>query len=531
MMVNWNFLIDEAAIASVLPDEYGCFRRPIAGALAVFLEGLPAAHQSAILAEQASLPPTASASKRLATLARICPALHKLGQILARDRRLSAELRQHLQELESLPPSISLETIQDILAQEVGPLERLGVALTPPALAEASVAVVIPFRYDCGPDPAGARHGVFKILKPGIAERLEQELELFERVGWYLDERCDDFGIPHLDYRDAFEQVRDKLQHEYRLDLEQRHLVQARAIYEGEHRVQIPALLDPCTPRVTAMERVWGGKVTERHLDSAVESHRVARLVVEAMIARPIFGKADLALFHGDPHAGNLFLTPDSRLAILDWSLVGTLGERERIALVQITLAALTLDSERLSMLLDGLSEQPVYQPGLEVVIHARLELIRQGQFPGFTWLMGLLEDAVARARLRVGADLLLFRKALHTLDGVLADIHEGDSWIDQVLLSEFFGHLAIEWPGRWLAPPNSRAFSTRLSNSDLVQFVLRSPLAVARFWNQESGVRNQETGLLIPDCSHDCPPFRSFQAPAVPWSGTCSSTPRLMTR
>ena len=32
------------------------------------------------------------------------------------------------------------------------------------------------------------------------------------------------------------------------------------------------------------------------------------------------------AMFHGDPHAGNLFLTDDNRLAILDWSLVGSLG-------------------------------------------------------------------------------------------------------------------------------------------------------------------------------------------------------------
>src|SRR4051812_23420756 len=93
-MVVWNFLIDEDAFASVLPDEYAGFRRPIRGALTVFLEGLPAAHQAAVLAEQAALPPTATASERMFVLARSCPALHKLGQVLARDRRLSPELRR-----------------------------------------------------------------------------------------------------------------------------------------------------------------------------------------------------------------------------------------------------------------------------------------------------------------------------------------------------------------------------------------------------------------------------------------------------
>src|SRR5690348_2596533 len=145
-MLDWAFLIDESALAAVLPDEYARFRRPLSGALAVFLAGLPPARQAAILAEQAALPAAAGAAERLALLARGCPTLHKLGQVLARDRRLAAELRRHLQELESLPPSVPLETIQDTLVRELGPLGRLGVTLEPPALAEASVAVVVPFR-------------------------------------------------------------------------------------------------------------------------------------------------------------------------------------------------------------------------------------------------------------------------------------------------------------------------------------------------------------------------------------------------
>jgi hypothetical protein len=52
-MQSRNDLIEESAIASVLPGEYARFRDPIRGALLVFLEGLPSAHQSAILADQA----------------------------------------------------------------------------------------------------------------------------------------------------------------------------------------------------------------------------------------------------------------------------------------------------------------------------------------------------------------------------------------------------------------------------------------------------------------------------------------------
>jgi ubiquinone biosynthesis protein len=488
-MTNWDFLIDPTAVATVLPEEYAHFRLPIAGALAVFLENLSETDQAAVLADQAALPPTSGAVQRLGALARSCPSLHKLGQVLARDRRLSPELRKQFQELESLPPSIPIETIRSMLTQELGPLDRLGVTLMPPALAEASVAVVVGFREQRGAREGGNREGVFKILKPGIEDRLEQELELFERVGSYLDQRCDDFRIPHLDYREAFEKVRELLRFETRLDLEQRNLVQARVCYAREPRVLIPELFEHCTRRVTAMERVTGVKVTDHALGSGSESNRFARLVIQALIARPVFSKTATALFHGDPHAGNLFLATDGRLAVLDWSLAGFLGERERVALVQLILGALTLDAERMVATLSGLDErQRLKQASLREIVRIWLGRMRQGQLPGFTWLMGLLDEAVRTAGLRVSGDLLLFRKTIHTLQGVVADIGPRESCLDEAFLGEFLRHFVEEWPARWLARPNSRDFATRLSNADLTELLLSVPATAARFWLPQPG-------------------------------------------
>jgi ubiquinone biosynthesis protein len=483
-MTNWDFLISQSALATVLPDECAHFRAPIAGALTVFLENLSPTHQGAILVNQAALPASARPAERLAALARNCPSLHKLGQVLARDRRISAELREHFQELESLPPSIGIETIKAILEQELGPLDRLSVTLSAPALAEASVAVVVGFQDELSPPGGGCRDGVFKILKPGIEDRLEEELALFERIGSHLDQRCDDFQIPHLDYRDIFEQVRAKLRLETRLDLEQENLVQARACYSREPRVLIPERFDYCTRHVTAMERVRGEKVTEHGLESASEQDQLARLVVQALIAQPIFNEGASALFHGDPHAGNLFLAQDGRLAILDWSLVGRLRDADHIALVQLVLGALTFDAERIAATLVGLDErQRLDQTALPGIVRNWLCRIRQGHLPGFTWLMGLLDEAVASCGLRVGSDLLLFRKTIHTLEGIVDDIGPAESRIDDVLVGEFLGHFVREWPERWLAPPYSREFATGLSNADLAELWLSWPLTVTRFW------------------------------------------------
>jgi ubiquinone biosynthesis protein len=244
------------------------------------------------------------------------------------------------------------------------------------------------------------------------------------------------------------------------------------------------------------MERVGGSKVTEHGLDSEVERRRLTRLVLQALVARPIFLRASQALFHADPHAGNLFLTTDHRLAILDWSLVGSLRERERIAIVQILLATLTLDAERIVTILAGLAErQQVDRATLETVVQSWLHRIRRGEFPGFTWLMGVLDEAVQTARLRVGTDLMLFRKTIYTLEGVVADIGARDIRIDAVLLNQFLDHFAVEWPERWLALPNSRRFATRLSNADLAQMTLSLPWAATRLWfDQLRLLRPQES-------------------------------------
>jgi ubiquinone biosynthesis protein len=477
-MLAWSFLLDESALASVLPDELAHFRKPLAGALAVFLQGLPSEHQAALLKDQAALP-DASPSQRLAVLARSCPALHKLGQVLARDRRLPAPLRGHLQELESLPPSVPLAAIEAILTRELGALEQRGVTPLPPALAEASVAIVVPFHH------AGTtEQGVFKVLKPGVEERLELELELLGRVGAYLDQRCGELGIPPLDYQESFQQVRDRLRHEVRLDLEQQHLARARAVYATQPQVHVPALLPHCTPRVTAMERLTGVKITDHGLPSPDERRRLGDLVIEALIAGPIFARADEALFHGDPHAGNLLLTTDGRLGILDWSLAGVLGEHDRIAFAQMALGCLTLDSQRIVTSLAGLAKWGrIDRPALASVVHAWLGRIRQGYLPGFTSLMDLLDEAVQKGGLRVGADLLLFRKSLHTLEGVVADIGAPEDRLDAVLLVQLLGHLVVEYPQRWLALPSSRAFATRLSNADLLEAALGWPCTLARFW------------------------------------------------
>ena len=344
------------------------------------------------------------------------------------------------------------------------------------------MAVVIPFQQKID---SKLNDGVFKILKPGIEQRLNQELALLEQVGTYLDQRCDQLQIPHLDYEESFQQVREKLQEEIHLDQEQEILTTAGEFYADDEHVLIPALYkDCCTPRVTAMQRVWGQKVTDHQLANPADAKKLAEQIVEALIAKPIFSREPAALFHSDPHAGNLFLTDDGRLAILDWSLVGRLDASDRAAIVQIMLGAVTQDERRIVRVLQQIAEgESLDCSKLKLIVQAWLKKLRQGQFPGLAWLVGLLDEAVKDARLRLQPDLVMFRKSLYTLDGVVAEVGTLADIFDNVLCVEFVRHFLQEWPERWISLPNSREFSTRLSNFDVAEAILSFPSSLARFW------------------------------------------------
>jgi ubiquinone biosynthesis protein len=227
------------------------------------------------------------------------------------------------------------------------------------------------------------------------------------------------------------------------------------------------------------MERIDGGKITEvQGLDEAAR-RRLAAGIVSALIAGPIWASEQPSLFHADPHAGNLMLTPDGRIGLLDWSLVGRLGKRERVCMTQILIGALTIDAERIVSAMLALGEGEGDVDALRAVVEEALARIREGELPGLDWLTALM-DATAMQGARYGADLIVFRKVLQTLQGVIADVCD-QAGVDAALATAFLGRLVSEWPARLIAPPFSRALSTHMSNAELAHLFASAPLIASR--------------------------------------------------
>src|SRR5262249_49306383 len=120
--------------------------------------------------EQMEMPATTSAEMRLLRLIAKVPGLQKIGQVLARNRRLPAPLRKALSELENGIADVSADEIRAIVARELGDrMKTYRVQLAETILSEASVSAVLRFTWR---NPAGGRRerGVFKVLKPHIPD-------------------------------------------------------------------------------------------------------------------------------------------------------------------------------------------------------------------------------------------------------------------------------------------------------------------------------------------------------------------------
>lgn len=475
-------LLASFGLHELVPAPLAEWRPLVTDGLSFFLDRLPVEQLMAIVADQVMLPESADASKRLVTLLTHCPTLHKFGQVIARYPELHPELRRQLQTLESMPATTPIGQVLDRIRAEL-PCD-VPVNLGKEVLAEGSVAVVLPFTY---PNPENSEeicHGVFKVLKPGIEEKLAHELAILVELAPFLEERSQQLGLPPIDYQDTLGTVQHLMQKEVHLEVEQQNLEAAAAFYAEEPLILVPRLLPGCTPRMTAMERVFGTKVTDAVLSKKLRE-TLANTMISALLGQPFWSKSESAVVHADLHAGNIFVTEDGRLAIIDWSLTASLSKAQREALVAIALGGLMLDAAAIRHAVATLGSMTHDDPILgEAVERALNRVVMEGQVPGFDWLLELLDDLAFHTVTGFWEDFVLLRKSWLSLSGVIEDLVQ-DLSPDKQLASIALKRLLAEIPGRSLAQPGSLNFSTHISNLDLLQLCSSPWLVSLRYWER----------------------------------------------
>ncbi|MEP6974691.1 MAG: AarF/ABC1/UbiB kinase family protein [Spartobacteria bacterium] len=287
----------------------------------------------ALEAEQRVAPAEAAKASELADdLEKLGPTFVKLGQLLStRVELLPPAYIEALTRLQDKVEPFGFEEVEKIVSAELG--ARISKAFTEfesEPMAAASLGQVHRATLRDG------RPVAVKVQRPGIRDQMVEDLEALEEIAEFLDQHTD------LGRRYEFGQMLEQFRKSLLLELDYRqeagNLTTIRADLRKFERIIIPAPIDQyCTSRVLTMEFVPGKKITDMSplarmdFDGAALAEELFRAYLEQILVS--------GFFHADPHPGNVFITADYRIALLDLGMVGRITPRLQEDLLQLLMA------------------------------------------------------------------------------------------------------------------------------------------------------------------------------------------------
>ncbi len=430
-------------VETFIPESHAAWRLLVRDAFTFVFSHLSAGRLVPKLIEQSQLPAGTPPEQRLIRLLSKMPGLQKLGQVLARNPRLAPALRDALCELENGMSDVTPAEIRGLIEEQLGPrLVTYQVEIEPSVFKEGSASAIVKFSWR---HPRRERElGAFKVLKPYVPEFFAEDMTLLQQLGAFLASRDRAYGFAVRDLKEMIAEVRLLLEHELDFEREQATLIEAQRTYRSCFGVRVPRLIQPlCTAAITAMTAENGVKVTEAFRRFPIRRDRIAAQLIEALIAVPLFSAENMAVFHADPHAGNLLYDePNRELVILDWALADRLSLHARRHVVLLAVMMILGNRDGVCAAVHGLSRRDergrhASKRSIARYVNRFFAQLPPGHSPGVLDAMRLL-DEIALEGVRFPAALFLFRKILFTLDGVLHDVAGPDVRIDHVILREF---------------------------------------------------------------------------------------------
>ena len=260
------------------------------------------------------------------------PTFIKLGQLLStRSDLLPAPYLVALARLQDQVEPFSFAEVEEIVASELGVrLSKAFLEFESTPLAAASLGQVHRAKLRDG------RPVAVKVQRPGIRQVILEDLDAFAQIAAVIDKHTE-VGR-RFAFQDVLEEFRKTLLHELDYRREAANLVTLANNLKRYERLVIPRPVDDySTSRVLTMDYVRGTKITD--LSPLARIDLDARLLAEDLCKAYLDQILVDGFFHADPHPGNLLVTEDGRLALLDLGMVARIDPAMQEQLLKLLLA------------------------------------------------------------------------------------------------------------------------------------------------------------------------------------------------
>jgi ubiquinone biosynthesis protein len=275
---------------------------------------------------------SATAEDLAKDLEKLGPTFIKLGQLMStRADLLPGPYLDALTRLQDQIEPFPYEDVERIVSGELGVrISKAFADFDPVPLAAASLSQV---------HRAWMRDGravVVKVQRSDIRELIVGDLDALGEISHFLDEHTE-LG-KRYEFENMLINLRKSLLRELDFTIEANNLRSIGESLTEFDNIVIPEPIDDyTTTRVLTMEYIAGKKIT------ALNPLRLLE-IDGASLADELFSaylKQFLVdgLFHADPHPGNVFLTDDDRVALIDLGMVGRVTRTFQDNLLRLLLA------------------------------------------------------------------------------------------------------------------------------------------------------------------------------------------------
>ncbi len=353
------------------------------------------------------------------------PIFVKFGQAISTRRDLlPPDIASELAKLQDAVPPFPTEQAVAILESAYGrPVDTVFKRFDREPLAAASIAQVHTAELQDGTDV------VVKVLRPGVRERIEQDLEVMRTIA-ALAARYWEHGkrLKPLEVVSEYEQtILDELD----LMREAGNAAQLKRNFEGSDMLHVPEIYwDYCRPEVLVQERIHGIPISDMDALRAAGTNieKLAENGVEIFFTQ-VFRHN---FFHADMHPGNIFVNVEDpqnpKYAAVDFGIVGTLNPEDKQYLAENFLAFFERDYHRIAKLhLDsGWVPDDARIDQLETAVRTVCEPIFNKPLSeiSFAQVLMRLFRVAQRFNVEIQPQLILLHKTLFNIEGLGRELY-----------------------------------------------------------------------------------------------------------
>ena len=294
---------------------------------------------------------TKSSPENLAKdLEKMGPTFVKLGQLLStRADLLPKPYLEGLSRLQDDVEPFPFAEVEQIVSSEIGlRLSKAFQFFEAEPIAAASLGQV---------HRAALRDGrlvAVKVQRPGIRKIIAGDLEALEEIAAFLQKNTE-FG-KHFEPSNVLDQFRKALLRELDYLQEARNMEILRTNLEEFQKIFIPSPIESyTTSTVLTMDYVQGKKITALGPLAHTELH--GKDLVDELFKAYLHQVLVDGFFHADPHPGNVFLTEDARIALIDLGMVAVISPRMQENLLGLLLAISNGRSEEATAIANKIGE------------------------------------------------------------------------------------------------------------------------------------------------------------------------------